>query len=297
MYFSYGVMDNNGMEPEFEVSIEGTLVYTQTQGWSSNVDNEYVDSLVHILDGAATVCFHSSGHGNPVVASLEVLQILDNAYSMGTAFPANNFVMRTVKRVSAGALSSGYGSDLQADPWGGDRYWATDQTLFTPGSAVTVQTTQSNITGYNNPPNDYPQAIYQSATTTGPNNKLSYTIPVTPNANYSVWLHFAEIEPDITGPNERVFSVQANGLDLFPVVDIVKMAGAPLTALVLNATVLVEGRTLTLTFGPLAGTISVNAFEIYQLVPRELPTATLNGMISVLNGFQVVASKGFLSCG
>ncbi|KAG0561915.1 hypothetical protein KC19_9G103000 [Ceratodon purpureus] len=276
MYFSFGDKDNSGREPEFEVSIEGTLVYTLNRGWSTVVDDEYADSLAHILDGAATVCFHSSGHGNPVVASIEILQVLDNAYDMGTSFPSTNFILRTVKRVSAGAEKSGYGSSLQADPWGGDRYWATDQTLFTPGSAVSVQTTVSNITKYSNPPNVYPQAIYQSATTTGPTNKLSYTIPVTPNQNYSVWLHFAEIEPDITGPNMRVFSVSANGQPLFPVVDIVKMAGGSLTALVLNATVLVEGRTLTLTFEPLAGTISVNAFEVYQLITREQPTSADN---------------------
>lgn len=276
MYFSYGEQDNSGREPEFEVSLEGTLVYSLSSGWSSVVDDEYADSLVHILDGAATVCFHSSGHGNPVVASVEVLQVLDDAYDMGTSFPSTSFILRTVKRVSAGADKSGYGSSLQADPWGGDRYWETDQTLFTPGSAVTVQSTDLNITKYNNPPNIYPQAIYQSATTTGPTNKLSYTIPVIPNQNYSVWLHFAEIEPDVTGAHMRVFSVLANGQPLFPLVDIVQMAGAPLTALVLNATVSVEGRSLSLSFEPLAGMVSVNAFEVYQLIPREQPTAADN---------------------
>jgi hypothetical protein len=279
MYLSYGEQDNSGREPEFEVSLEGTLVYSLSSGWSSVVDDEYADSLVHILDGAATVCFHSSGHGNPVVASVEVLQVLDDAYDMGTSFPSTSFILRTVKRVSAGADKSGYGSSLQADPWGGDRYWETDQTIFTPGSAVTVQSTDLNITKYNNPPNIYPQAIYQSATTTGPTNKLSYTIPVIPNQNYSVWLHFAEIEPDVTGAHMRVFSVLANGQPLFPLVDIVQMAGAPLTALVLNATVLVEGRSLSLTFEPLAGMVSVNAFEVYQLIPREQPTTADNGMI------------------
>lgn len=278
MYFSFGVTDNSGREPEFEVSLEGTLVYSLSRGWSTVVDDEYADSLVHVLDGAATVCFHSSGHGNPVVASIEILQIHDNAYSMDSSSP-ENVIMKTVKRVSAGAEQSGYGSSLQADPWGGDRYWATDQSLFTPGSAVHVQSTMKNISMYGDAPNAYPQAIYQSATTTLPSNKLSYTIPVQPNQNYSVWMHFAEIDPSITGPNMRVFNVLANGAPLFPVVDIVKMAGAPLTALVLNQTVLVEGKTLTLTFVPMAGEIAVNAFEVYQLIHREIPTAVDNGMI------------------
>lgn len=277
MYFSFGVMDNSGREPEFEVSLEGTLVYSLARGWSTVVDDEYSDSLVHVVDGAATVCFHSSGHGNPVITSIEILQIHDQAYKTNaTASSPGGVIMKTVKRVSAGAESSGYGSSLQADPWGGDRYWATDQTLFTPGSAVSVQRTTTNISKYGEAPNVYPQAIYQSATTTGPTNKLSYSIPVQPNQNYSVWLHFAEIEPDITGPNMRVFNVFANGAPLFPVVDIVKMAGGQFTALVLNKTVLVEGRTLTLSFEPLAGQIAVNAFEVYQLIPQEVPTAAEN---------------------
>lgn len=274
-YFSYGVKDNSGREPEFDVSLEGTLVYSLTRGWSTAVDYEYADSTVRILDGAATICFHSSGHGNPVVASIEILQIHDSAYNLGASSPSN-VILKTVKRVSAGAEKSGYGVSLHADPWSGDRYWATDQTLFTARSDISLLNTSNNITKYSDPPNTYPQAIYQSATTTGPSNKLSYTIPVVPNQNYSVWLHFAEIDPSITGPNMRVFNVLANGQPLFEVVDIVKIAGAPFTALVLNKTVFVERKSFELTFEPLTGEIAVNAFEVFQLITREQPTATDN---------------------
>lgn len=294
-FFSFGQQDNSGREPEFEVSLEGTLVYSLAHGWSTTVDNEYADSLLHVTDGAATACFHSSGHGNPVIASLEILQIYDDAYNMG-ANSNLNVILRTVKRVTAGAEQSGYGSTFNADPWGGDRYWATDQTLFTAGSAVSVMRTTNNITNYNTPPNIYPQAIYQSATTTGPMNKLSYTIPVQPNQNYSIWLHFAEIEPDITGVNERVFSVLANGQPLFSVVDIFKMTGAQYKALILNQTVLVEGRTLTLSFEPLAGSIAVNAFEVYQIIPREYATFDENGMWKIIMVVKIrIAQLGFLN--
>ena len=230
-----------------------------------------------------------------MIASLEILQIYDDAYNMG-ANSNLNVILRTVKRVTAGAEQSGYGSTFNADPWGGDRYWATDQTLFTAGSAVSVMRTTNNITNYNTPPNIYPQAIYQSATTTGPMNKLSYTIPVQPNQNYSIWLHFAEIEPDITGVNERVFSVLANGQPLFSVVDIFKMTGAQYKALILNQTVLVEGRTLTLSFEPLAGSIAVNAFEVYQIIPREYATFDENGMWKIIMVVKIrIAQLGFLN--
>lgn len=274
--FSFGDADNAGKEPIFEVSVEGTLVFSLTPGWSSTPDNQYLDSLLHITDGAATVCFHASGHGNPVIASLEILQLYVDAYNMGSS--ANlNVVMRTIKRVSAGASQSGYGSRLNADIWGGDRYWATDQTLFAPNSAVEVLRTDLNISNFGNPPNIYPEAIYQSATTTGPLNKLSYTIPVQPNQNYSIWLHFAEIEVGVVAEGMRVFDVMVDEKVVFQGVDVVKMAGGVLRALIMNTTVVAEGRTLTIGFVPVKGAVAVNAFEVFQVIPREYATFDENG--------------------
>ncbi|XP_024369486.1 receptor-like protein 4 [Physcomitrium patens] len=267
-FFTFGETDNAGQEPVFEVSVEGTLVYSLTSGWSSMVDNEYGDSLLHITDGAATICFHSSGHGNPAIGSLEILQLYVDAYNMGSS--ANlNVVMRTIKRVTAGAAQSGYGSRMHADAWGGDRYWATDQTLFAPGSPIGVLRTEANISNFGNPPNIYPQAIYQSATTTEPSNKLSYIVPVQPGQNYSIWLHFAEIAPEVTGPGMRVFNVMANDALLFPAVDIVNITGSPFRALILNKTITAESRTLTISFVPLKGSVAVNAFEVFHVIPRE----------------------------
>lgn len=275
-YFSFGEIDNTNREPLFEVSLEGTLVYSFSAGWSAAVDSQYADALLHVTDGAATVCFHSSGHGNPAIASLEVLQLYVDAYNMG---PLSNLnvVMRTVKRISAGASTSGYGSRMNADIWGGDRYWATDQDLFAAGSLVEVVRTSDNISNYKNPPNIYPQAIFQSATTTGANNKLSYTLSVQPHMNYSIWLHFAEIQAGFTMPGQRVFDVTANDKPLFSNVDIVKLAGGPRRALILNATVVADTRTLTITFIPRVGSVAVNGFEIYEVIPRQYATLNENG--------------------
>jgi hypothetical protein len=252
-------------------------VYSFSQGWSAITDSEYADSVLHVTDGTATVCFHSAGHGNPVIVSLEVLQLYGDAYDMGAS--ANpNVVLRTLKRVSAGAAQSGYGSRMRADAWGGDRYWATDQTLFAPGSAHQVLRTLHTITSYSNPPNVYPEQIYQSATTTNPYNQLSYTIAVQPQSNYSIWLHFAEIQPGFTTPGMRVFDVLANGVPIFPGVDIVAMAGAPFKALILNTTVATDSSSrLTITFKPTIGSVAVNAFEIFQVIPRQYATVNENG--------------------
>ena len=275
-YFAYGQQDNQGREPYFEVSLEGTIVYTYLQGWSAIADNAYADSMLHVTDGAATVCLHNAGHGNPAVASVEILQLYVDAYNMG---PSQNLnvVMRTLERVTAGAAQSGYGARMNADPWGGDRYWATDQTLFAPGNAPQVLRTSQNITNYSTPPNIYPEQIYQSATTTSPKNKLSYTIAVQPGQNYSIWLHFAEIQPGYTMPGQRVFDILANNVPIFQTVDIVAMAGAQFKALILNTTVLVTGATLTISFFPVVGSVVVNAFEIFQIIPRQYATANKIG--------------------
>jgi hypothetical protein len=272
-FFAFGEQDNSGREPQFDVSLEGTLAFSMQSGWSQDVDNAYEDALVYVTDGAATICFHSSGHGNPAVASIEILQIFNNAYQRGpNAPPSQGFVWRSVKRVSAGAAKSGYGSDFQANLWGGDRYWESDSSLFLPGSVVSSLQTSNSIANCSTYPNIYPEAIFQSATTTDPTQTISYTLPVQANQNYTIWIYLAEIDPTITAPKQRVFDILVNGVKIFGGVDIVGLAGAPYSAVFLNATVLVEGRALMLTFNPVIGRIAFNAFEVYQLIPAEWPT-------------------------
>lgn len=72
-YFSYGVKDNFGWEFEFDVLLEGILVYLLICGWSIVVDYEYVDFIVCIFDGVVIICFYSFGYGNLVVVLIEIL--------------------------------------------------------------------------------------------------------------------------------------------------------------------------------------------------------------------------------
>ena len=252
-------------------------MYSMARGWSQDPENSYQDSLAYVTDGAATICFHSSGHGNPAVASIEVLQIFNNAYQRGFNV-SQNFIWRTVKRVSAGAEKSGFGSDFWADPWGGDRYWETDSSLFLPGSVVHPLSTPHNISNAALYPNIYPEAIYQTVTASDPNQSLSYTLPVESGKDYSIWIYLAEIQA-LIAPGNRVFDVLVNGQKIFANVDIVAMAPGAFTALILNATVTVEGRILTLMFNPINGNIAVNAFEVYELIPTEASTLSSNRKI------------------
>ncbi|KAJ7522348.1 hypothetical protein O6H91_18G007400 [Diphasiastrum complanatum] len=267
--FAYGDIDNSNREPQFDVSLEGTLVHSLKPGWSAEFDMSCVDSLVFINDGAATACFHSSGHGNPAVVSLEILQIHNLAYEI--LVPSNKYtILKTVKRISCSAISSGYGADFNADPWGGNRRWVTDNGL-TKGTSDQLRTSKS-IQNCCGAPNFYPEIIYQSASTTGIGASLYYTFDIEPNQNYSIWLHFAEISDVIVSKEQRVFDILVNDRLIFTDIDIISLAGGPFTALVLNKTVLVEGRTLNLTFRPVQRGILVNAVEIYQVISMEFVT-------------------------
>ena len=74
-----------------------------------------------------------------------------------------------------------------------------------------------------------PQAVYQSGRWN--NGSFTYTLPgLTPNANYTVRLHFAEFYWTQTG--ERIFNVSINGTQMLTNFDIVAAAGGPNTAIV-----------------------------------------------------------------
>eukprot|EP00249_Psilotum_nudum_P017972 c26579_g1_i1 orf=581-2470(+) len=270
LFFAFGPIDNSNREPLFDFSLEGTQVYSLKKGWSYSRDLSYAESRVWINDGSATACFHSTGHGNPSVMSVEILQISDDAYDLGPGW-AGDIILRTVKRVNCGSTAAGYGADYNANPWGGDRFWATDMDLD-KGISSPITTTMP-ISGVSSAPNFFPEVIYQTAATTAAMASLSYTFEVEPNENYSIWLHFAEIYPGIRLKEQRVFDVSVNKEPLFTSVDIIGLAGSQFTAVVLNRTVTVDGRILTLTFTSLQGGILINAFEIFQVIRTEYTTA------------------------
>jgi len=101
---------------------------------------------------------------------------------------------------------------------------------------------------------------------------------VTPNKNYSVWLHFAEIDNGVTAEEQRVFDVLINGDTAFKDVDIIRMTGERFTALVLNKTVAVSGTTLKIILQPVKGTRAIiSAIEVFEVIPAEKKTLPQEG--------------------
>lgn len=259
-------------EPLFDVSVEGTLVYSLSSGWSNHDDEQaFVEALVFLEDGSSTICFHSTGHGDPAVISIEILQVGNHAYYFGHEW-GRGTILRTHKRLSCGAKDPKFDVDYSGNHWGGDRFWNSIST-FGQNSDEPL-TTKNAIKLSSNKPNYYPEALYQTGLTSTDNEPdLTYTMDVDPNRNYSVWLHFAEIDPLVKGAGERAFDILINGDTVFQEIDVANMSGGVNSALVLNTTVAVSGRSLTITMHPVKGSHAIiSAIEIFEIVRTEAKT-------------------------
>ncbi|XP_039130812.1 receptor-like protein 4 [Dioscorea cayenensis subsp. rotundata] len=218
-------------------------------------------ALVFVTSTSIAICFHNTGHGDPSVLSIEILQVDDNAYSFDPTHEKGT-VLRTVKRLTCGIGKPAFDEDYDKDHWGGDRFWLGVKT-FDQGSDMEIST-ESKIIQASLPPNFYLERLYQSAIVSNDRQpEISFQMEVDPNKNYSIWLHFAEIDPRITKEGQRVFDILFNGDLKFNDVDVIQMAGKQFAALVLNRTIAVTGRTLTVTLRPANGSHAIiNAIEV-----------------------------------
>ncbi|CAN0853090.1 Receptor-like protein 4 [Linum grandiflorum] len=268
----FGLIDHPDFNDEalFDVSVQGTQVYSLQSGWSGEDDQTFVEAQVFLLDGTSSICFHSTGHGDPAIVSIEILQIDNDAYNYGPAW-GQGVMMRTVRRLSCGNGKPRFDVGYSGDQWGGDRFWGP---ITSFGSSDQARSTEGGIKQASNVPNFYPEALYQTAiVSTDAQPDLEYTMDVEPNRNYSIWLHFAEIDATVTKAGERVFDILVNGDVAFEEVDVMKMSGAHHTAVVLNTTVPIDGRSLTIALRPKQGNHAIiNAIEIFEVFRAESKT-------------------------
>lgn len=271
IFFGLVTLTSFDHEPLFDISVEGTQIYSLKSGWSDHDDQAFAEALVFLRDGTVSICFHSTGHGDPAILSLEILQVDDKAYYFGQGW-GEGLILRTATRLSCGNGKPKFDVDYSGDHWGGDRFW--NPILSFGQNADQRRSTESSIKQASKAPNFYPEALYQTAlVSTDSQPDLQYTMDVDPNRNYSIWLHFAEIDNTITGVGQRVFDILINGDIAFEGVDVVKMSGDRYTALVLNTTVAVNGRTLTVTLHPKGGSHAIiNAIEVFEIIAVESKT-------------------------
>ncbi|XP_042517316.1 receptor-like protein 4 [Macadamia integrifolia] len=271
IFFALVQEPNFQNEPLFDVSVEGTQIYSLPSGWSTEDEESFAEALVFVSNGSVSICFHSTGHGDPAILTLEILQVDDKAYYFGPQW-GEGLILRTAKRLSCGNVNPVYDEDYGGDHWGGDRFWGPVNTFGQDSD--TVLKTENSINQASVSPNYYPEKLYQTAlVSTDSQPDLSYSIDVDPTRNYSIWLHFSEIDTTITGQGQRVFDILINGDVAFKDVDIIQRSGGNYTALVLNKNIAVNGRTLTLTMHPTKGNHAIiNAIEVFEVIPAESKT-------------------------
>ncbi|RDY11557.1 putative leucine-rich repeat receptor-like serine/threonine-protein kinase, partial [Mucuna pruriens] len=260
-------------DPLFDISIEGTQIYSLKSGWTQQSDQVFAEALVFLTNDSVSICFHSTGHGDPAILSIEILQIDDKAYYFAPQW-SQGVILRTVKRLSCGFGQSKFDVDYGGDSRGGDRFWQRIKTFDQNSESDQPRSVETRIRHASHPPNFYPETLYQSAlVSTNSQPDLIYALEVDPNRNYSIWLHFAEIDNSVTAVGQRVFDIIINGDLAFKNVDIVQLSGGLCTALVLNTTVTVNGRTLTITLIPKEGHLAIiNAIEIFEVIIAESKT-------------------------
>lgn len=263
------------LEPLFDVSIEGTQFHSLRQGWSSHDEQSFAEALLFVTDNSASICFHSTGHGDPSILSIEILQVDNNAYYFGPQW-GKGTILRTAKRLTCGTSKIAFDEDYSGNHWGGDRFWTGIKTFGQ--SSDMPYTVETSIKQASIPPNFYPTKLYQSAiVATNDLPDLSYSMDVDPNKNYSIWLHFAEIDPSINSEGQRVFNILINGDVAIKEVDIIRATGEKYAALVLNKTVAVNGRTLTITIQHVKGHAIINAIEVFEVIATEFTSSAEEG--------------------
>ncbi|CAL9767117.1 unnamed protein product [Musa acuminata subsp. burmannicoides] len=257
-------------EPTFDISIDGTQIYSLKSGWSNIDEQSFVEAYVFVTDSSFTTCFHSTGHGDPSILSIEILQIDDNAYYFGPLW-GKGTVLRTAKRMTCGSGKSAFDEDYGGNHWGGDRFWLGVSSFPDSGQPTS---TEHNISQTSISPNFYPENLYQSAIVGDDDQPdLSFQMEVDPNKKYSVWFHLSEIDSKITGEGQRVFDILLNGDIAFENVDIIRKTGGSYAALVLNSTIEASGRTLTITFRTKPGSHAIiNAIEVFEVIVAESRT-------------------------
>ncbi|URD99263.1 Di-glucose binding within endoplasmic reticulum [Musa troglodytarum] len=271
LFFALIADPNFDNEPMFDISMEGTQIHSLKSGWSNNDEQSFVEALVFVPNASFTTCFHSTGHGDPSILSIEILQVDDTAYYFGPLW-GKGTVLRTAKRLTCGTGKPAFDEDYGGSHWGGDRFWLAIS--YFPDSGQSMSTEHS-ISMTSISPNFYPEKLYQSAIVGSDlQPDLSFEMEVEPNRNYSVWLHFSEIDPRIAGEGERTFDISLNGDTAFESIDIIGMTGGSYAALVLNTTVEVSGKALAIVLRGTNGSHAiVNAIEVFEVIPAESKTS------------------------
>ncbi|KAJ7527161.1 hypothetical protein O6H91_16G039600 [Diphasiastrum complanatum] len=270
MFFVYDNYDHKDHAPSFDVSVEGTVVFNWRSPWPEDYAREgvYSDLYAFIDDGVATICFYSFATDSPIIASLEIVQVDPLCYDSVTT--GDSVILVNYGRLSGGNTPFGAGITNDTDRAG--RAWDSDYGFSLSSAPKLVLTTNESIHNADIPPNYFPNRLYQAAHTLELPSNLEYLLTVDSSLDYMIWFHFAEIDPGVSGPGERVFNISLNDQVVFPNVDIFKEVGKfaalDLKYIVKNLT----GSIINITLSPVFGSPLLSAVENYAILHMNLAT-------------------------
>ncbi|XP_026407816.1 receptor-like protein 4 isoform X2 [Papaver somniferum] len=268
----YDNYDGKLHPPSFDLSVEGTQVFSWRSPWFEEISKNgaYSDLFAFVNDGEADVCFYSIATDPPVIGSLEILQIDPLAYDSTST--GDKLLLVNYGRLTCGSNSFGSGFSNDTDIFG--RAWQSDKEFQVENSgqsSIKVLTTLKNIVGTNQKPNHFPMHLYQSGVTVMGKGNLEYTLSVDAKVDYLLWFHFAELDDSVTGAGKRVFDISINQKNVTRI-DIFKQVGS-FAALNWQYTVKNLNTTdLRVKFVPVVGSPLVSGIENYALVPKDLAT-------------------------
>ncbi len=274
MFFVYDDYDRQQHSPSFDVSVEGTVVFSWRNPWQDYFaqNGAYSDLFAFIHDGAATVCFYSIATDSPVIGALELLEVDELSYDSQST--GESVILVNYGRLMTGYESFGPGFTNDTDELG--RGWEQDD--FYSFSPKSILTTTQNILNTTLPPNYFPEKLYQACRSLAEGGSINYVFEVDSNLDYAIWLHFAEIDPSVKAQGQRVFDVRINNQVVLPNLDIYKLAGGPFSAYDWHFTVVnLTGSSLTIDFEAKIGPPLICGLEVYALLTADLTTNVTEG--------------------
>lgn len=274
-FFVYDNYDSKLHSPSFDVSVEGTLIFSYRSPWPEDVSKygAYSDVIAFVNDGEADVCFYSIATDAPVISSLEILKI--DPLSYGSSVTGRDKILVNYGRLTCGSNTFGAGFTNDKDVFG--RSWQSDSKFRVKDSNIKALSTLQNILSTNQAPDYFPTHLYQTAITVKGGGSLEYLLPVDTRLDYLVWFHFAEIDAAVTAAGQRVFDIFINKKNVSRI-DIFKEVRS-FTAFkwyyIINN---LNSTTLSVKLVPVVGDALISGLENYAMVPLDLATLPSEGI-------------------
>ncbi|XP_022881995.1 receptor-like protein kinase At3g21340 isoform X1 [Olea europaea var. sylvestris] len=279
-FIVYDNFDGKSHSPSFDISVEGTLVFSWRSPWPESVSRSgaYSDLFFYLNDSEADICFYSIATDSPVVGSLQLTQIDPNAYPFDYTSNSSNYILVNYGRFSSGSDQWGPGfsndTDFFGRSWQSGADFRVGSVAVASGATIKAISSIKNVVNVERSPNYFPEKLYQTALTVSGDGlgALEYELPVDAKLDYLLWFHFAEIDVSVNKAGQRVFDVFVNGENVNRV-DVYKQVGGfaayDWSYVVKN----LRTTTLSVRLEAVVGAPIICGLENYAIVPVDLKTS------------------------